>query len=270
MANQYERYLNRLRGIKASRPEMKLYERSIASMAAPYNILDRKVAQMTQAGGASTAAQVAALNEGRSQWNQLQQEGYTQALQTATNREAALDTKIAEVEFANEQYKEQKKAEKAAKRSEALRTGLQVAGMIAGAALAAPTGGMSLMMGASLGGSIGQVAGGFVGVNKKGNLSMNPEEWDTGLISQGLASTASILSTHANQQDTKAMMAEFTSEGNLKELNDFITAHPKLETTLRMQLQLAISSGDIDALKRIFESIKNKNAEMNYPTWSIE
>ena len=121
MANQYENYLNRLRNIKANRPEMRIYEQNMAKMAQPFNILNRKVASLTQRGGASTASQIAALNEGRSQWNEMQRDSYNTAVNAAGQREQALDLKIAEVEMQNDQYKEQQRKEKAAKSSGILR-----------------------------------------------------------------------------------------------------------------------------------------------------
>jgi len=62
------------------RPEMRVYERNIARMAEPFNIMNRRIAQTTKAGGASTAAQVAALSEGRRDWNKAQTEMYGQTM----------------------------------------------------------------------------------------------------------------------------------------------------------------------------------------------
>lgn len=253
MANQYETYLNRLRNIKANRPEMKVYERNLSAMAQPFNLLNRKMASLTQRGGASTAAQVAALNEGRGQWNQLQQQGYGQALDAAGKREEGLDLKIAEVEMQNEQFKEAQSKEKAAKRTSALRTGLQVGGMALGALLAAPTGGMSLLMGASLGGVIGQTASGFMGVNKDGNLTTNPEEWDTELIGQGLSSTAQVLTTNANQMDTKNKL-NFVS-ANAGKLGAHIMSNPANAPMIQFQFENLMKNGSMSDIEAWFNSL---------------
>lgn len=252
MAKQYDRYLNRLRNIKANRPEMQMYERNTAMMAQPFNILNRKVAQMTQAGGASTAAQVAALNEGRSQWNQMQQQGFGQAMAASAQREGQLDMKIAEVEFAKGQYEEHKKEEKKAKRTAALRAGLQAAGMIVGGVAAAATGGMSLLAGAGLGGSIGQTVGGFMGINKKGQLTADMAEWDSQAIVQGLASTAGQFEMYANQKDTKGklgVIGEYAETFQQKFKDD-----PEGMMLAMMRIQHTFNFGSEMDMRNLFES----------------
>lgn len=247
MANQYENYLNRLRNIKSSRPEMRVYEQSLSRLAQPFNVLNRKMASLTQRGGASTASQVAALNEGRNQWNQLQQENYGTAVQAAGNREQAIDLKIADVEMQNEQYKDQQRKEKAAKRSGLLRSIISGVGMGAGALLAAPTGGMSMLLGSALGGAIGQTASGFMGINADGNLSLDPDEWDVGAIEQGLVSTVQSLATNANEQEMKAKMGLLTE--NAGNFSKYINANPDQAPILQFQLEnylLNGSQGDLE------------------------
>lgn len=253
MAKQYDRYLNRLRNIKANRPEMQMYERNTAMMAQPFNILNRKVAQMTQAGGASTAAQVAALNEGRSQWNQMQQQGFGQAMAASAQREGQLDMKIAEVEFAKGQHEAQKKEEKKAKRTAALRAGLQAAGMLIGAAAAPATGGMALLASASLGGAIGQTAGGFLGINGKGQLTADPAEWDAEMIMQGLVSTAGQLAMYANQQDTKGMLGVVTE--NAGQIQNTFKNNPEGLALFQMQHDYILRYGTMADLQSLYQRL---------------
>jgi hypothetical protein len=257
MANQYEKYLNRLRNIKTSRPEMQVYERNMAKLAEPYNILNRKMAQMTQAGGASTAAQVAALNEGRQQWNTLQQDNYSQALGAASQREERIDTKIAEVEFQNDQYKDQQRREKSAKRTGALRTALSGIGMAAGAALAIPTGGMSMLAGAALGGAIGQTASGFMGINKDGNLSLDPEEWDTGVIEQGLTSAVTQLATNASQRETRDKLGLINDQAG--GISRFIQDNPDAAPVISFQIMNTLENGSFDDLMSLISQITGGN-----------
>lgn len=255
MANQYERYLSRLRNLKASRPEMQVYERNMAQMAEPYNILNRRMAQMTQAGGASTASQVAALNEGRGQWNQMQQQNYGQAVDAVSKREGQIDAKIAEVEFQNEQYKEEQRRRKAARRSGLLRTVVSGIGMAAGAVLAPLTGGASMLAGAALGGAIGQTASGFMGINKDGNLSLNPDEWDMGAIEQGLASTASILATSANQNATKNKVGILSS--NADKISRYILENPDMAPSIQFQIESIMDGGTAEDLRILLERLSN-------------
>ncbi len=253
MANQYETYLNRLRNIKASRPEMRVYQQSLSKLAQPFNILNRKMASLTQRGGASTASQVAALNEGRGQWNEMQRESYGTAVEAAGNREQALDLKIADVEMQNEQYKDQQRKEKAAKRSGILRTVLSGVGMAAGALLAAPTGGVSMLLGSALGGAIGQTASGFMGINKDGNLSLDPDEWDIGAIEQGLTSTIQSLATNANQAEMKGKMGIMTDKAG--QLSQYIMSNPNQAPALQFQLENIMLNGSQDDLSNWFNTI---------------
>jgi hypothetical protein len=253
MANQYENYLNRLRNIKANRPEMRVYEHNMASLSQPFNILNRKVAQMTQAGGASTAAQVAALNEGRGQWNQMQQHNYGQALDAAGRREGQVDMKIAEVEFQNDQYKEEQRREKAARRSGLLRTVISGIGMAAGAVLAPLTGGASMLAGAALGGAIGQTASGFMGVNKDGNLSLNPDEWDMNTIEQGMMSTVTQLATNANQRAAKNTFGAYSE--NSGRIMKYINDNPNSATQIMFDIQRLLSGGNEVELREYIDNL---------------
>ena len=253
MANQYERYLNRLRGMKTRRPEMQIYERNMALMAEPYNILNRKMAEMTQSGGASTAAQVAALNEGRGQWNQIQQQNYGQALDSASRREEQIDARIADVEFQNDQYKDQQRRLRASRRTGVLRTAISGLGMALGAALAIPTGGMSMLAGSALGGAIGQTASGFMGINKDGNLSLDPEEWDVNTIEQGLVSTVTSLASNANQAETKNKLSAVTD--NSASLFEYIGKNPDAATQIRFDIDMLIRNGSYEQLRNYIENL---------------
>lgn len=206
MANQYETYIKRLRGIKQSRPEMDVYERNNQAMSKPFNIMNEQTARLTQSGGASTAAQIAALDAGRNSWNQQQGANYSEALNATSQREGQVDMKIAEVEAQNAAYKDQQAKIKREKRNQILRTAMQIGGSVLGAALAIPTGGMSLLAGAALGGSIGQTASGFVGIDGNGNLSVQPKDWDMNVAMEGLAQTVTAVANNANEAKTRNMM----------------------------------------------------------------
>jgi hypothetical protein len=232
---------------------MRVYERNIAQMSQPFNIMNRKMAQMTQAGGASTAAQVAALSEGRQDWNRMQSNMYSQTMDAIGEREERLDTKIAEVELQNEQYKEQQRREKAAKRTGLLRTVVSGIGMAAGAALAPLTGGASMLAGAALGGAIGQTASGFMGINKDGNLSLNPDEWDMGTIEQGMVSTVTQLATNANQRATKKTYDTYSK--NSDRIMKYISENPDSAMQVRFDLEQLLSNGDEAGLSGYLDSL---------------
>lgn len=253
MANQYENYIKRLRSIRTMRPEMRVYERTIARMAEPFNIMNRRIAQTTKAGGASTAAQVAALSEGRRDWNRAQTEMYGQTMDAIGEREMQIDTKIAEVEFQNEQYKEQQRREKAAKRSGLLRTVVSGIGMAAGAALAPMTGGASMLAGAALGGAIGQTASGFMGINKDGKLSLDPDEWDMDTIEQGMVSTVTQLATNANQRAMKNTFGAYAE--NSGRIMKYINDNPNNATQVMFDIQRLLSGGNEVELREYIDNL---------------
>lgn len=239
MANQYETYLQRLRSIKQTKPEMKVYERNLQAMSQPFNLMNRQVASMTQRGGASTASQVAALTEGRNAWNSMQSENYNIAVNAASQREGALDTKIAEVEFANQQQNEQDAKDKAAKKTDALRMVAQIVGGGIGFAV----GGLP---GAAIGASIGQTAGGFMGIDKDGKPTVKPEDWDVEMIGQGLASTAQGLAYNANKNSTKGKLNLLSGKAN--EISSYLSANPDGAATFQFQLENFLRNGSVSDL----------------------
>lgn len=240
MANQYDTYLNRLRSIKASNPEMRIYERNMQALSQPFNLLNRKVAAMTQRGGASTAAQVAALNEGRNQWNQMQNQAYTQALGAQQDRFGRLDEKIAEVEMAREAENDRLKKEKAAKITEAIRSGVQGLAMAAGAAIGASGG--NAMAGAQIGSAVGQTASGFVAVDEQGHLTADMDRWDTGRITSGAQNAIAAYSSYSNEQTLKSNMAKLNDM--MPAIGNYIEKNPEQSQMLMYRLQQAMLNND--------------------------
>jgi hypothetical protein len=259
MANQYDTYLNRLRSIKASNPEMRIYERNIQALSQPFNLLNRKVASMTQRGGASTAAQVAALNEGRNQWNQMQNQAYTQALGAQQTRFGNLDEKIAEVEMARDAENDRLKKEKAAKITEAVRSGVQGLAMAAGAAIGASSG--NAMAGAQIGSSVGQTASGFVAVDEQGHLTADMERWDTGRITSGAQNTIAAYSSYSNEQTLKSNMSKLNDM--MPAISNYIEKNPDQSQMLMYRLQQGMLNNDPATLDKIMLDLESWRAEQN-------
>ncbi len=261
MTNQYDRYLNRLRSIKLSRPEMKIYERNMQALSQPFNILNRKVAAMTQRGGASTAAQVAALTEGRNQWNQMQGQAYNQALGAQDARFARLDEKIADVELQRDIESDRLKKEKAAKRTGALRSATQMGGAAIGAVAGAFAG--NPMMGAQIGSSIGQTVSGFMSVDESGNLSANPESWDTEQIVGGAQNAIASYSTYANEQSLKSNMSSLNQM--MPDISNYIAKNPEQGNMMLYRVQQAVLNNDRTALDGLRLQIEGWKAESQSP-----
>ncbi|HPS39687.1 MAG TPA: hypothetical protein PL124_09775 [Candidatus Cloacimonadota bacterium] len=249
MAGQYETYLARLKKIKQSRPEMDVYNRTMQEQSKPFNLMNKSVARITQQGGASTGAQVAALNQGREQWNQTQTGAYNTAVNATVQRNENLDMKIAEVEAANEAQKQAEAIAKGESKAGAIRTGLTIAGTIAGAFAGSP----------QAGAAIGEAAGGFVGVDTKGNLSVNPEDWDTQRILQGLGNTVGSLAVQSNEkkmQNANRMIAENTALIQ-QEFQD----NPDGAAGLIMQMQMYYNAGDTESMSTMMNQIKQRQAD---------
>ena len=257
MANQYDIYLNRLRSIKTSNPEMRIYERNMQALSQPFKLLNRKVAAMTQRGGASTAAQVAALNEGRNQWNQMQNQAYTQALGAQQERTGRLDEKIAEVEMARDTENDRLKKEKAAKITEAVRSGVQGLAMVAGAAIGAGSG--NAMAGAQIGSAVGQTASGFVAVDEQGHLTADMERWDTGRIVGGAQNAIAAYSSYSNEQTLKSNMAKMNSM--MPAISNYIEKNPEQSQMLMYRLQQGILNNDPATLDKLMLEMESWKAE---------
>lgn len=257
MANQYDTYLNRLRSIKTSNPEMRIYERNMQALSQPFNLLNRKVAAMTQRGGASTAAQVAALNEGRSQWNQMQNQAYTQALGAQQDRFGRLDEKIAEVEMARNMEDDRLKKEKSAKQTEALRSIAEMGGMAAGAAIGAYAG--NPMAGAQIGAAVWQTAGGFVAVDEQGHLTADMDRWDTGRIASGAQNAIAAYSSYSNEQTLKSNMAKMNSM--MPAISNYIEKNPEQSQMLMYRLQQGILNNDPATLDKLMLEMESWKAE---------
>lgn len=266
MATQYDTYLSSLRRAKMNRPEMDVYKRNMQTLSEPFNVLNSQMASLTQRGGASSAKQMASLKQGRDQWNQAQNQAYNQALTVESGRQERLDTVIAETELKKSEFermeadrlKAEKDAEnkqKRARQTGALRTGLQLAGMGVGALLAPVTGGASaIVTSALLGGAIGQTAGGFVGIDKGGQLTVKPEDWDMDAIGQGLSSVATQVAYNANQAETKNKMSLF-SQSAPDIQRGISTMTPAQADMFRIQVQNALLNGSYTDLQSILSGL---------------
>lgn len=250
MARQYETYLSRLKQIKQRRPEMDVYNRTMQAQSKPFNLLNESTARITQQGGASTGAQVAALNQGRQQWNHAQQGAYNTALNATVQRNENLDMKIAEVEAANEAEKERAAIERGQKKAEAVKAGLTIAGAVIGSVIP----GAGTLAGASVGAAIGQTVGGFVGSDKDGNLSVNPEDWDSQAIIQGAANTISSLSANANETKMKNTMSLIAQNTAL--IQQAYNNNPDGAAGLTMQIEMLAKAGDVEGLRSTFQQMQ--------------
>ena len=110
-----------------------------------------------------------------------------------------------------------------------------------------------MLAGSALGGAIGQTASGFMGINKDGNLSLDPEEWDVNTIEQGLVSTVTSLASNANQAETKNKLSALTD--NSASLFEYIGKNPDAATQIRFDIDMLIRNGSYEQLRNYIENL---------------
>ena len=261
MDNVYTKYRQRLMGKMQEQPELRLMNRSIASMSQPFQELNNQLQSMLQQGNASPGARVSATLRGQQQLQDERSSIFSQALTTMEQRQGQLGDKFAEVSMKEAELHEQQKQEKADKQTNALRTGLQIAGMVAGIALAPATGGMSLMASAGLGASLGQMAGGFVGLDKNGNLTAKPEQYDTQAIMQGASSAIGTYAGHLNEKNMAAASTELAGALSDPMISERLSKMPTEQIALISgQLQYMIQTGNYDGMRKMVNGLRTPMA----------
>lgn len=262
MENPYEKYKKRLFTRMQDNPELQLMNQSISKLSRPFQEINNQLQASLQQGNASAGAKVQATLRGQQQLQGVQQQLYEPLLNNMTMRNTQIQEKYADLSMQEEQWEDQQKAEKAQKNTKILRAGLTIAAMAVGALLAAPTGGVSLVAGASIGASLGTLGGGFMGINKKGNLSVDPDDWDAEAIVQGASGVLSTYASHLNEQSVAQMSNDFATKMNdPKIMETLATKMPKEQLYLWYgQITGAIMRGDrptFDQLLNSLETISN-------------
>jgi hypothetical protein len=115
------------------------------------------------------------------------------------------------------------------------------------------TGGASMLAGAALGGAIGQTASGFMGINKDGKLSLDPDEWDMDTIEQGMVSTVTQLATNANQRAMKNTFGAYAE--NSGRIMKYINDNPNNATQVMFDIQRLLSGGNEVELREYIDNL---------------
>lgn len=256
MENPYSKYKQRLFSKIQENPELRLMNKAIAQTAMPFQELNNQLQSSLQMGNASPGAKVAATLRGQQQLQDERQQMYGQAVDAMQNRTGQLEDKLGEVMMKEEEWRQAEIEQKAAKRTAALRTGLQIAGMVIGTIATAGVGGMGILAGMGIGGGIGQMVGGVTGIDKDGNLSVDPENFDTEAIIQGAVGAASTYSQYANEKQMKSVMATVTQKLSSPEvMAAFDKMKPEQVVLYGTMLQNAINSGDMEAATALFDGM---------------
>lgn len=206
MINPYDKYIVRLKNKKAARPEMEMYNRNLSTLSGTYQTFDRDMESSLRRSGASTAAKVAANNEAKKGFNNIQNQTYNQAVSEESKRQGRLDEMIAEADLKSTAWQEQQDLMKQERKNALIKTGFQIGGAAVGAGIGAMAG--NPILGAQLGASGGQMLGSFVGGD--GQMStdnFNPEEF-----SMGLQDTISGISSAVTLGEQKAVLSDLSNE----------------------------------------------------------
>jgi len=272
MDNIYTKYRQRLASQMQTNPELNLMNKTIAGLSSPFQEMNNQLQSVLQQTNASAGARVAATVRGQQQLQDERQGMYSKAVDAMSARTTQLTDKFAEVSMKEAELAEQQKIEKSEKRTGAMRTGLKIAGMVIGGALAAPTGGMSLMAGLSIGGGLGQMAGGAMGIDKQGNLSMDASQFDPEAIITGAATAVGSYVGHLNEtklnEMSKTIADKLSDPNTVKAVNEMSPAAIGL---LRGQLESAVLRGDqetVDSLLSQFNSV-TPDATVTAPDVSV-
>lgn len=202
MPQAYEKYLRTTLSQKQQRPELDIMSRNIRSFSEPMGEVNRNLQRVLNTGNASLGAKVLAAQRGNMQIQDMAEQQGEQAQAVSKERSTAINDKAAEIQLKIDQEKEAKKKEKAAKNTAILRTGLQVAGMALGTLIP----GVGTVAGMGIGGGAAQAVGGFLGIDAKGNLTADPEDFDPAQIIGGVQDIASIYSADLTERNMKSKM----------------------------------------------------------------
>lgn len=204
MTHSYEKYISRLRSLREQRPELKAYQRNIETETPLLTRVGREATANMQRSGASVASQAAVLQQQQSDIANIHRTAYNDAMAAGEQRNATIDSKIADVSFAQDQALEQEQQQKDARKAGLLKVGMQAGGAALGAGIGAFAG--NPLLGAKIGSAGGQMLSSFVGDDSKiAADNFNAEEFN-----QGLQDTISGISGALTLKTQKATMGELS------------------------------------------------------------
>lgn len=257
MENPYSKYKQRLYGQLQENPELDLMNRSIGGLSQPFQEINNQIQSMLQRDNSSPGAKVAATLRGEQQLQDERSTLFGQALGAMEQRKDSILNKVAEIDIRSEEWENQQEELKAKRKTSILRTGLQLAGMAVGAIATAATGGIAPLVGAAIGGGIGQTAGGFMGIDKDGNLSTSPENFDAEAIMQGASGAIGAYAGYANEKKINGMAGTLATAMATPEFIDAAGKMPSEQLALWSgQFQSAIMRGDEATLNALINAMR--------------
>ena len=252
MTHSYEKYISRLRSLREQRPELKAYQRNIETETPLLTKVGREATANMQRSGASVASQAAVLQQQQGDIANIHRTAYNDALSAGEQRNATIDSKIADVSFAQDQAREQEQQQKDARKAGLLKGGMQVGGAALGAVAGSVVPGVGTMLGTKLGSAGGQMLSSFVGDNSKlATDNFNAEEFN-----QGLQDTISGISGALTLKTQKATMGE---------LSQHMASIDSLSVKDLAMVRGYIENGDVEEALNYLKMIKGNAPALTTP-----
>lgn len=262
--NPYTKYKQRLFGQMQENPELNLMNQSIAGLSTPFQELNNQLQSALRQGNASPGAKVAAAVRGSQQLQDERSALFSTALQNMTQRRSAIMGQISDFSVKEAEWDEQNAEIESDKKTKALRAGLQIGGMAVGAivgTIVAP--GAGTMQGAKIGAAGGQFLGGFVGIDKNGDLTVKPEQFDVDQIMQGAAGVLGTFEGMANEKRINEMSKQMAKDMGSKNWTQGIKDMSEEEwAMLYPQITGAIARGDMDTYNQLMSSVTDRGARL--------
>lgn len=249
MTHSYEKYISRLKSLREQRPELKAYQRNIETETPLLTKIGREATANMQRSGASVASQAAVLQQQQGDIANIHRTAYNDAMAAGEQRNSTIDSKIADVSFAQDQALEQEQQQKDARKAGLLKTGMQVGGAALGAVAGSVIPGTGTMLGAKLGSAGGQMLGSFVGNDSKiATDNFNAEEFN-----QGMQDTIAGISGALTLKSQKTTMGE---------LSQYMASIDQLSVKDLAMVRGYIENGDVEEALNYLKLIKGNMGEI--------
>jgi hypothetical protein len=241
----YTKYKQRLASQMQTNSSLRNMNKSIARFSQPFQELNNQMQSSLQQGNATLGAKLLATIRGQQQVHGMNEQMYLTGQEGAEMRRQSIQDKITDISLQEDAWKQQQKEQKRQAQTGALRTGAQILGAAAGLAL----GGVGSI---ALGSAAGSLVGGAVGIDKSGNITAKPEQWDTGMMMQGATEIAGSLVNQANEKKVSGMYQRFSQDMpkiapmmEKMSANEFNMFYP--------QIISAMQRGDMDAYEALLK-----------------
>lgn len=210
--NPYSKYRKRLASQLQGNDNLRFMNQSIKRFSQPYQEMNNQLQAALNRGNASVGAKLLAAIRGGQQVHGMAEQMYLTGQNQAQQRKDTIVDKINEVGLQEDIYKKQQKEQKRASQNNLLKTGIGAGFSLLGAGLGSIVPVIGTIAGAGLGMGLGNMLGGMLGIDKNGNLSAQPKDWDTGMMLNGVGEMASSYAGMVNEKNVSKMYNRLSTD----------------------------------------------------------